>query len=60
MNRILSKIINFNKDINGIETIEYALMAALVAIAIIVGGAMMGNAANEKFYNTAMVMNGSG
>ena len=59
MNKILSKIKNFNKDIIGLETIEYALMAALVAIAIIVGAAAMGNAANEKFYNTALVINGA-
>ena len=59
MRTILSKIKQFNADITGLETIEYALMAALVAIAIIIGGAVMGNAANAKFWNTAQVINGT-
>mgnify|MGYP000577168078 CR=1 FL=1 len=50
------KFKNFQSNEHGLETIEYALMVAIVAIAIISGGTLMGNAANTKFTDTASII----
>lgn len=40
---------NFLKDESGATAIEYGLIAALVAIAIMVGAGMLGRELNNKF-----------
>ena len=50
---------DFVKDESGATAIEYGLIAALIALAIIVGAGALGNALNEKFQNVADVVNGS-
>ena len=56
MEKFIDKIKDIHFNESGLETIEYALMAALVAIAIIIGGAAMGTAANDKFQSIANVL----
>ena len=53
MIRLIDKIKDIHFNESGMETIEYALMAALLAIAIIIGGAVMGTAANDRFQSIA-------
>ena len=46
----MSKLINrFLKDESGATAIEYGLIAALVAVAIMVGAGMLGTQLNNKF-----------
>jgi len=46
----MSKLIaRFAKDESGATAIEYGLIAALVAVAIIVGAGYLGNELNTKF-----------
>ncbi len=46
----MSKLIaRFMKDESGATAIEYGLIAALVAVAIIVGAGYLGNELNDKF-----------
>jgi pilus assembly protein Flp/PilA len=50
MTKLLSR---FVKDESGATAIEYGLIAALIALAIIVGAGMLGTALNEKFTTIA-------
>jgi len=43
------KLIKFLKDEDGIETIEYALIAALIAIASILAATFLGTQVNSTF-----------
>jgi pilus assembly protein Flp/PilA len=43
----------FAHDESGATAIEYGLIAALIALAIIVGGGQLGNALNNKFKGIA-------
>ena len=46
----MSKIVaRFVKDESGATAIEYGLIAALIALAIMVGAGALGNALNNKF-----------
>ena len=46
MSKLFSR---FVKDESGATAIEYGLIAALIALAIIVGAGTLGNTLNEKF-----------
>jgi pilus assembly protein Flp/PilA len=57
----LSKIIeNFWNDESGATAIEYGLIAALIALAIVVGAGALGNSLNTKFKNVANAVNKAG
>jgi pilus assembly protein Flp/PilA len=43
----------FVKDESGATAIEYGLIAALIALAIMVGASQLGNAIDAKFVNIA-------
>jgi len=43
----------FSKDESGATAIEYGLIAALIALAIIAGAGALGSALNEKFQGIA-------
>ena len=47
------KLIRFLKDEDGIETIEYALIAALIAVASIVMAKLLGTEVNNVFNTVA-------
>ena len=48
---------NFVKDESGATAIEYGLIAALIALAIVVGASQLGNALNAQFQNVATTLN---
>jgi pilus assembly protein Flp/PilA len=50
MSKILAR---FAKDESGATAIEYGLIAALIALAIIVGAGALGNSLNTMFSNIA-------
>ena len=56
MSKLFSR---FVKDESGATAIEYGLIAALIALAIMVGAGALGNALNAKFANIAAEINGS-
>ncbi len=50
----MSKIVSrFVKDESGATAIEYGLIAALIALAIVVGATSLGNSLNNKFNTIA-------
>ncbi|MBZ9985582.1 Flp family type IVb pilin [Mesorhizobium sp. BH1-1-5] len=52
-------IARFVKDESGATAIEYGLIAALIALAIMVGATQLGSALNSKFANIAATLNGA-
>lgn len=46
-------VTRFARDESGATAIEYGLIAALVAVAIMVGAGMLGNELNNKFAGVA-------
>ncbi|ADV15037.1 MULTISPECIES: Flp family type IVb pilin [Mesorhizobium] len=50
-------IARFVKDESGATAIEYGLIAALIALAIITGAGTLGNALNAKFTNIGSTLN---
>ena len=54
MSKILAR---FAKDESGATAIEYGLIAALIALAIIVGAGALGNALNTKFQGISDTLN---
>jgi pilus assembly protein Flp/PilA len=49
----------FVKDESGATAIEYGLIAALIALAIMVGAGQLGNALNAKFKTIATTLSGT-
>jgi len=52
-------IARFVKDESGATAIEYGLIAALIALAIMVGATSLGSALNAKFTKIASTLNGA-
>ena len=55
MTKLLSR---FYKDESGATAIEYGLIAALIALAIIAGATALGNALGSKFQGIATKLSG--
>ncbi|TPM28205.1 Flp family type IVb pilin [Mesorhizobium sp. B2-3-4] len=53
-------ISRFIRDESGATAIEYGLIAALIALAIITGAGALGNAINGKFTKIGNTLNSSG
>ncbi|CAH2397934.1 Flp family type IVb pilin [Mesorhizobium ventifaucium] len=53
-------IARFVKDESGATAIEYGLIAALIALAIMVGAGQLGTALDEKFSDIADTLDGAG
>ncbi|MGD8892895.1 MAG: Flp family type IVb pilin [Desulfobacterales bacterium] len=53
------KLIKFFKDEDGIETIEYALIAALIAIGAITAAVYLSGEVNATYTNVGDVLNAS-
>jgi pilus assembly protein Flp/PilA len=51
MNELVISARNFLRDEDGVTAIEYGLLAALVAVAIIAGANILGGALNDLFTN---------
>ncbi len=54
MSKIVARFVN---DESGATAIEYGLIAALIALAIMVGAGAVGNSLNAKFTNIASKLN---
>jgi len=50
----------FVKDESGATAIEYGLIAALIALAIMAGAGALGNSLNAKFQDISKTMNDAG
>jgi len=50
-------IVRFVKDESGATAIEYGLIAALIALAIIIGATAVGNSVGAKFNKIATKVN---
>jgi pilus assembly protein Flp/PilA len=57
MNALLKR---FKNDQSGATAIEYGLIAALIALAIMVGANQLGGAINTKFSEIATTLDGAG
>lgn len=57
MSKLVARFVN---DESGATAIEYGLIAALIALAIIVGAGALGNAINAKFTSIGTTLNSSG
>jgi pilus assembly protein Flp/PilA len=56
----MTSIVRFIKDEEGVTAIEYGLLAALIALAIIIGAGLLGTNLNALFnYIAGKVWNGS-
>jgi pilus assembly protein Flp/PilA len=54
----MSKLVaRFVKDESGATAIEYGLIAALIALAIMVGAGAVGNALDDRFQDIANTLN---
>ena len=49
----MKNVMRFAKDESGATAIEYGLIAALIAVAMIVGAGNLGNAIDDKFESVA-------
>ncbi len=54
----MKKILRFLKDEEGVTAIEYGLIAALIAVAIIVGAGLTGTGLNTLFSNVGTKVSG--
>lgn len=53
MNKFIDRARQFVRDEEGVTAIEYGLIAALIAIAIVVGAGLTGTALNTLFTDVA-------
>jgi len=53
----MKRIMNFLKDEDGVTAIEYALIAALVAVAGIVGWNALGDSVNSQATSISTIIN---
>lgn len=50
---MIKKLIKFIKDEDGVTAVEYAVMAALIALIVIAGAGLLGTATNDTFDQVA-------
>ena len=53
MNKLVMSARHFLREEDGVTAIEYGLLAALVAVAIVVGAGLLGTALNDLFGDIA-------
>ena len=52
----MKKLINFFKEEDGVTSVEYAVMIALIAAVVIGGATILGTNTNTKFSTTASII----
>jgi pilus assembly protein Flp/PilA len=57
---MIKQFIKFFKDEDGVTSVEYAIMAALIALVVIAGATVLGNNTNDTFNTVAGVIPGAG
>ena len=55
----MTNLVKMMKDESGATAIEYGLIAALIAVAIIAGARSLGSSINTTFNNVAMQVSGA-
>ena len=50
---MIKKLLKFIKDEDGVTAVEYAVMAALIALVVIAGATVLGTATNATFSQVA-------
>ena len=53
---MIKQFIKFFKDEDGVTSVEYAIMAALIALVVIVGATALGDNTNATFNKVATEM----
>jgi pilus assembly protein Flp/PilA len=56
----MEKLIKFLKDEEGASMPEYALLVALIAVVVIAGATLLGNAVNDKLNLVGNTVTGAG
>jgi pilus assembly protein Flp/PilA len=56
---MIKQFIKFFKDEDGVTSVEYAIMAALIALVVVVGAEMLGISTNAVFERADGVMTGN-
>ncbi len=46
---MIKQFIKFLKDEDGVTSVEYAIMAALIALVVVAGATLLGNSTNAVF-----------
>ena len=59
MNKLYRGVVGFFKDEEGVTAIEYGLIAALIAVAIIAGATALGTGLNDLFCNILAELGGA-
>ncbi len=57
---MIKQFVKFLKDEDGVTSVEYAIMAALIALVVIAGATLLGNNTNDTFNTVADVIPGAG
>ena len=57
---MIKKLMNFFKDEDGVTSVEYAIMAALIALVVITGATLLGVNTNATFETVAAKVPGGG
>jgi pilus assembly protein Flp/PilA len=57
---MIKQFVKFLKDEDGVTSVEYAIMAALIALVVIAGATVLGNNTNDTFNTVAGVIPGAG
>ena len=57
---MIKQFIKFFKDEDGVTSVEYAIMAALIALVVIAGATLLGTNTNDTFNTVAGVIPGGG
>ena len=53
---MIKKVMKFIKDEDGVTSVEYAIMAALIALVVIAGATILGTNTNKTFNDVAAVI----
>lgn len=56
MKKLINNIVSFGRDEEGVTAIEYGLIAALIALAIIGGATLVGTNLNALFNSVATIL----
>ena len=55
---MIKQFIKFFKDEDGVTSVEYAIMAALIALVVVAGATLLGNSTNAVFVAADTVVKG--
>ncbi len=56
--KMIKQFVKFFKDEDGVTSVEYAIMAALIALVVVAGATLLGNSTNDVFVAVDGVIGG--